>query len=115
MDSNLSKTALCHNFRANLWRPHTCTNCYRAKSLHSNKAGENTTTKTKSLLKKLATPARSKKELRQVCQSINTKEVVCVSEGEWEDMPQRPHKNGPMVGVVKPYAVVELDEDNNGK
>lgn len=115
MDSNIQKATLCKNFRANLWRPHTCTNCYKSKALHFNNTGDTVKT-SKRLLKKLAAPTRSKKELRQVAQTVSSSgvEVVCVSEGEWEDMPQRPHKSGPMVGVVKPYAVVELDEDSNG-
>ncbi len=131
MDSNFHQTSCCNNFRANLWRPHTCTNCYKSKTLHSNSTAENTSTvKSKRLLKKLAAPARSKKELWQVGSkkelwqvsqstttvSVTSAEVVqCVSVGEqWVDMPQRPHKNGPVVGVVKPYAVVHLDEDING-
>ncbi len=114
MESKLSNNSYssCQNFRANLWRPHTCTNCYKPKILHSG-TGESITAK--SFLKKLAGPTRpSKKELRQIS-SVATLDQVKVSTGEWEEMPERSHRISPMVGVVKPYAVVDIDEDNDGE
>ena len=38
-----------------------------------------------------------------------------MSTGEWEEMPERSHRISPMVGVVKPYAVVDIDEDSDGE
>ena len=109
MDSSVPKVS-CRNFRANLWRPHTCTNCYKSKSLHQLQQTE--PTPSKSLFKKLtSSPKAKKKELRQVA-SIATLSGDRERRSEWEDMPQRSHKNGPMVGVVKPYAVVDIDEDS---
>ena len=109
MDSAVTKVS-CRNFRANIWRPHTCTNCYKSKSLHQLQQTE--PTPSKSLFKKLtSSPKTKKKELRQVA-SIATLSGDREGRSKWADMPQRSHKNGPMVGVVKPYAVVDIDEDS---
>lgn len=141
MDSTPTKA--CQTFRANIWRPHTCTNCYKSKSLHhlltsselSNSLIISNPSSAKGLLSNfkkisLSSPTKDsksgKKQLYQVA-SISALESHKQSNktewGEREDsvfvennnatMPQRSLHTGPMVGVVKPYAVVDIDNDSS--
>ena len=141
MDS--TQTKACQSFRANLWRPHTCTNCYRSKSLHrplnpSDSLVISNPSPSKGLLSNfkkisLSSPTKDtksgKKQLRQVASVSALESHKHSNKTEWSgpsdqsvkidsvqnnnaNMPQRSLHTGPMVGVVKPYAVVEIDKDS---
>lgn len=135
MDTTNIKT--CKNFVANLWRPNTCTNCYRSKSLHRRNIDQHQPSSIScrkvigSRNNKLSALGTSnskgdnsgKAHLSQVS-SIRALEGHKISRtGEWgsptpgdgllDVAPKlRPLVTGPMIGIVRPYAIVDIDNES---
>ena len=88
----------CHNFKPNFWRSSTCANCYRPKREHSSaKKKSNCNAKRK---------GRSK-----------STEPLYQAEKIEESVPKQPRyhmaKHSKMVGIVRPYAVVDIDTEGD--
>lgn len=96
----------CSHFNGNIWRPHICVNCYKPKSKHKRSEVKITpqiknleTTSNRILYDQLES---ERYKTMSTSQALNGKSTVY-------------GQRSPLIGVVKPYAVVDIDTDTDDK
>ena len=117
--------SVCDSFHANIWRPSICVNCYKPKSQHHavrSRAGStivraesNQSVRKNSFQRRrrsrTVSPSPEESKLRQL---IANRKMAVVEVGQMPALAGRlpTTLNMPVVGVVKPYAVVDIDAES---